>query len=134
MSDTKYSNEFETKFEHFTVVVEESELTVSTFNGKGSVKGTRAYMQMLDEILSLFPDGKARPSLVDLSNLQDTPLRSQLMLGRWMLKNRHRVDKVALVGAKAWERKLAQAIMKIARFKRMEFFADQGPAREWLGV
>ncbi len=116
------------------MVVEDSDLTVSTFHGKGSMDGTRAYIQMLNEVVQLFPKEGKRPSLVDLSQFHGAPLRAQLSLGRWMLQHRDQLEKVAVVGARAWERKIAKAIMKISRFKRLEFFTEQASAIAWLGV
>jgi hypothetical protein len=39
---------------------------------------------------------------------------------------------VAIVGAKAWERRIAKAVMKIARFKRIDFFEGVDEALCWL--
>ena len=116
------------------MVVEKSDLTVSTFHGKGSMEGTRAYIQMLSEVVQIFPEEGKRSSLVDLSDFHGTPLRAQLSLSRWMLQHKNQLEKVTVMGARAWERKIAKAIMKISRFKRLEFFVDQASARAWLGV
>lgn len=134
LDEPRYSNRYESHQEHFTVLVEDSDLTVSTFHGQGSMAGARAYIQMLNEVVQFFPEDGQRPSLVDLSHFHGTPLRAQLSLGRWMLQHKHQLDKVAVVGARVWERKIAKAIMKISRFNRLEFFADQASARAWLGV
>jgi hypothetical protein len=132
MDSDKYNRRFENENGYFTVRVDENFLCTSTFFGRGSMVGTRAFIQMLEEISHLLSSGAKYQSLLDLTGLRGTPLRAQLSLGRWMLKNKGRVDKVAIVGAKAWERRIAKAVMKIARFKRIDFFQGVDEALCWL--
>ena len=104
------------------------------FWGKGTMAGAHALLKFLDEVSLLVEPGCPADTVADLSSLSGSPLRAQFLLGRWLLTHREQVRRVAIVGARPWERRLATAVMKIARFKMARFFVSHEEAEAWLDV
>ena len=116
------------------VILEESLLALARFRGKGTVAGTRAFAEMLEESTQLLPPGRKVMAIADLSELYKTPMRAQFILGKWLLTRRSICGRIAVVGAAAWERKLATAVFKLARLSDIGFFATQGEAQRYMGI
>ena len=70
--------------------------------------------------------------LVDLRELHGVPIRSQFMLGKWLFGNKQRFARIAVFGGRAWEMRLARAIMTIAGMDRVGFFNTEAEATGWL--
>ena len=133
LGPTRYTNRYDDPgVGSFTVVVDSDEVFYVTIRGKGTVKGTRALVAMFDEVATLREGDETLDVFMDLTALSKTPLRAQAILGKWLLKNHGLVRRIAMVGAKAWERKLAQAVLKVARFDRAAFFKGAMEAQRWL--
>ena len=129
----RYSNRYDDPgVGWFTVVLDADRILTTTINGTGTVHGTRALVAMYDEISSKREGDEVVDSVMDLRGLSKTPLRAQAIMGKWLLKHRHEIDRVAMVGAKPWERKVAQAVLKVARFERAAFFETLAQASAWL--
>jgi hypothetical protein len=116
----------------FTVVVDADQVLFVAIHGKGTVPGTRALVAMFDEIATLREGDETLDVFMDLSGLSKTPLRAQAIMGKWLLVNRGLVGRVAIFGAKPWERKITQAILKVARFDRASLFKTRAEAASWL--
>lgn len=116
----------------FTIVLDADRIIHTTVQGKGTVKGTRALVRMFDEIAELRTTDETVDAFMDLTGLSKTPLRAQAILGKWLLLHHKEIDRVAVFGARPWERRIAQAILKIARFDRAAFFKTRDEAARWL--
>ena len=129
----RYSNRYDDPgVGWFTVAVDSDHMLVVAIHGKGTMKGTRALVVMFDEITYMREDDEILDVMMDLSDLSKTPLRAQAVMGKWLVTSRAFVDRVAIAGAKAWERRMAQAIFKLARFDRAALFKSPEQACAWL--
>ena len=95
--------------------------------------GVRAFVRMLDAAIAQIGRENKTRTLVDLRALHSSPIRAQVVLGKWLFKNREVVDRLAVFGGRPWEMKLARGIMALARVREVGFFDDEGPARASLG-
>jgi len=103
------------------------------FDGRGTMGGVRAFVQILDEIGEIVPEGERLFSLMDCRRYKGTPLRAQLTLARWLMLHRSNVGQVAVVGARPWEERLGRAVMKLANMSQLlGFFSSIADARRWL--
>lgn len=105
----------------------------AVFEGKGSMESARQFLKMCDDAIVHFGAAYETRSLIDLRSLRGAPLRSQFLLGKWLLKNKRYIAKIAVFGGNKWEMTLARAVMKIARMKHVGFFNDESAARSFLG-
>ena len=129
----RYSNRYDDPgFGWFTVVLDADRVLHTTINGKGTVPGTRALLAMYDEVAALREADEQVDGLMDLTGLSKTPLRAQAIMAKWLILHRHEIKRVALFGARPWERKIAQAVLKVARFDRAAFFKTRDEAARWL--
>lgn len=103
------------------------------FYGKGTMTGARAFLTMLDEMVALSPTGARADTVLDTRELDSAPLRSQLILTKWMIQNRHFVDRIAMLGAKPMVRRLASAVLRAARFDSLRFARTPEEAAAWTG-
>lgn len=116
-----------------TVQTDAEHRTFARLKGKGTIEGTRAFIRMLDDnVRQMGHLGQTR-ALVSLAGLYSSPVRAQLMLGKWLFANKRVVASLAIYGGAAWEMKLARAVMKIARMKQVGFFDTEALARRYLG-
>jgi len=115
-----------------TVVLDAQRILFTKVQGKGSVKGTRAVIAMWDEAEELRQGGEQVDGFLDLEGLTKTPLRAQAILAKWLILHLSQIGRVAIFGARPWERKIARAVMKIARFNRADFFVTREEAGRWL--
>jgi len=133
LSPTRYANRYEDPaVGWFTVTLDADRVLFVTIHGKGTMRGTKALLAMFDDIVALREDGEQVDAFFDLSGLTKTPLRAQASMAKWLIAHRDLVNRVALVGARAWERKIAQAVLKLARFDRAAFFKSHDEAARWL--
>jgi hypothetical protein len=112
--------------------VDEKMYSLVVFSGKGSMDGAREFLKMADEAIAFFgPDYKTKIT-ADLQSLRGAPLRSQVLLGKWLLKNKRYVERIAVFGGKRIEMAIAKAVMKIARMTHVGFFNDASSARTFI--
>ena len=129
----RYSNRYEDPgVGWFTVVLDADRVLHATIHGKGTVKGTRAIVAMFEEVAALRQGDEQVDGFMDLRGLSKTPLRAQAILAKWLITRRGAIHRVALFGARPWERKVAQAVLKLARFDRAAFFKTHDEAVAWL--
>jgi len=103
------------------------------FEGRGSSGGTRAFIRMLTEMHAQVPAGSRSDALLDCTDYAGTPIRAQLSIGKWLLRNTAKTGRIALAGAQPLEEKVGRAVMKIARIDRMAFFPTVPEGQSWLG-
>ena len=103
-----------------------------TFHGAGTMNGAHALVDMLDEVARVVPVGTVVNACIDLTELTKSPVRSQFLLGKWLIKHRNQLAHCAIFGARPWEKRLASAVMSIARFQRARFFDTGDEAADWL--
>lgn len=133
LSPARYANRYEDPATGwFTVTLDADLVLFVTIDGKGTMKGTKAMIGMFNEIAALREEGEQVDAFFDLVGLTKTPLRAQAILAKWLIGHRDLVNRIALVGARAWERKIAQAVLKLARFDRAAFFKSHDEAARWL--
>jgi hypothetical protein len=112
--------------------VDEQMYSLVVFSGKGSMDGAREFLKMADEAIGFFgPEYKTKIT-ADLRSLRGAPLRSQVLLGKWLLKNKRYVERIAVFGGKRVEMAIAKAVMKIARMTHVGFFNDELSARTFI--
>lgn len=118
----------------FTVDMDAAFQITVRFEGRGSMDGTHAFIALVDRCLAMEgARGRVR-GLVDLSQLDGAPLRSQLVLGRWLLGCRDAFDRLAIAGGGRFERGLAKAVTSMARMENVGFFDTASEASGWLGA
>ena len=128
-----FSREYDHGGARITLSFDDAYRGLAVFSGSGTMDGVRAFVRMLDAaIKELGRENKTR-TLVDLRSLHSSPIRAQVVLGKWLFMNRDVVDRLAVFGGRAWEMKLARGIMKLARIREVGFYDEQGPARASLG-
>lgn len=117
----------------FMVELGEDDCMRATFVGRGSNDGTRRLVQIFDEMI-----GHASPRklclLMDLTEMSGTPVRTPLILGKWLLKNKQHIERVAVFGANPAETAIASSIVRIARFDAIRVFEQRDVADKWLAA
>lgn len=117
----------------FHFVMSSDYLVITTITGKNvSIKGTDAFIDVLNRAYDKLEIDKKVRVLADLSELESTPIRIQLLLGRWILTHKHCVGKVAIVGAAKWEKKIAEAVFSVAGISNISFFEQKSEAMSFL--
>ena len=112
--------------------VDENMFSLVVFSGKGSMDGAREFLNMADEAIAFFgPEYKTKIT-ADLRKLNGAPIRSQFLLGKWLLKNKRYVERIAVFGGRRIEMTIARAVMKIGRMHHVGFFNDEHSARKFI--
>ena len=88
---------------------------------------------MLTEMHTHIPTGCTADAVLNCLDYGKTPLLSQIRIGKWLLQNKKKTGRIAIIGAQPLEEKIAKAIMKIASIDRIAFFPTQSAAVAWLG-
>ena len=132
MTDPRYRNEYRTPTHLIECICAEDWRAMVRIGGKGTVEGAHILVGMLDDIVALDPS-RTGACIMDISDVTKTPVRVQFVLGKWLLKNRKRVEQIALVGAKPWEQKIAKAVTKIARYEHIAILSTIPEALAFLG-
>lgn len=128
-----YDKRYEDPHGWFSFTIDPTFFTTVRFFGRGSMAGTHAFVAMLDDSLALNRETAPQVrSLVDMTHLSGTPLRAQFLIGKWLFGHKTHVERVAIFGARMWERKIAQAVMTIARMDCVAFFKTEDEARRFL--
>lgn len=97
---------------------------VVVFDGKGSINGARALIEIIDELREQFGHDIVISSLVDMRKLDGAPIRAQFIIGKWLLSRKKQVSKVAVFGGKPFEMGIARAVMTIAGMGSKAFFGN----------
>ncbi len=112
--------------------VDENMFSLVVFSGKGSMDGAREFLKMADEAIAFFgPEYKTKIT-ADLRKLNGAPIRSQFLLGKWLLKNKRYVERIAVFGGRRIEMTIARAVMKIGRMHHVGFFNDEASAHKFI--
>jgi len=101
--------------------------------GKGSMGGARALIDVMEDIRDALGHEKVFTAVVDLRELDGSPLRAQFLLGKWLFKRKQQLERVAVFGGKPFEMQLARAVMKIAMMRNAGFFDSADEALRWMG-
>lgn len=118
----------------FTIVITAAYEGVIRTHGKGTMDGSRAVIAAMNDALERIGTDHQLTGLVDLGELSGSPMRAQFMLGKWLLGHRKIFGQVVIFGGKAWERKLAKAIIAIARLgQNVTFLETEDEALAKLG-
>lgn len=96
------------------ITVDDAHRAVVVFDGKGSMPGAKALVELVDAIRDELGHDILISALVDMRKLDGAPLRAQFLIGRWLLSRKKQIDKVAVFGGKPFEMGLAKAVMTIA--------------------
>ena len=99
--------------------------------GRGTMAGVHAMLDFFAQAEKALGGESAR-IYYDLTEVRGVPLRSQLLFGKWFLNHRKFVRRAAIVGAGAFERRLASAVCAIAGIRNFRFFDLAPEARAWL--
>jgi hypothetical protein len=113
---------------HFTLSLAETGLLHVSFTGKGSNPGTRRFISLVEEGIAIEGTGSLQV-LMDMRELTSVPLRSQVMMGKWLMAIKGRLGKVAVVGGGS----VARGLARTAGMKQVRFFQGIAEAEEWLG-
>ena len=102
---------------HFTVTCTTEGILKSVFTGSGSDTGTKTFIAIVEKALENFPGSLC--VLMDLRNQSSVPFTTQLKMGKWLLKIKEKVLKIAILGGG----KTAQIISKGANLQQIRFFS-----------
>jgi hypothetical protein len=115
----------------FSMCLHDDRRLESEFFGIGHMDITYAFIEALEKVLKV-AGPEPLSGIVILHRLEKAPLRSQFVLGKWLLNHKQHIARLALCGAKPWEAKIAKFIMKMARMKDFCFFDDTESGLAWL--
>lgn len=116
------------------ITVDAEHRAVVVFDGKGSMTGAKALIDLIDAIRDEVGHHVLISALVDMRKLDGAPLRAQFTIGKWLLTRKKQMDKVALFGGKPFEMGIARAVMTIAGMGAKAHFGNQlGDALRFLG-
>ena len=96
------------------ITVDAAHRTVVVFDGKGSMAGAKALVDLIESIRDELGPHSLISALVDMRKLDGAPLRAQFTIGKWLLTRKKQMDKVAVFGGKPFEMGIARAVMTIA--------------------
>ena len=106
------------------ITVDAAHRTVVVFDGKGSMDGAKALIQLVDEIRDQVGHHILISAMVDMRRLDGAPLRAQFLIGKWLLSRKMHIQKVAVFGGKPFEMGLARAVMTIAGMGSKAWFGN----------
>ena len=112
--------------------VDENMFSLVIFSGKGSMDGAREFLKMADEAIEFFGPDYQTKITADLRKLNGATIRSQFLLGKWLLKNKRYVSRIAVFGGRKIEMTIARAVMKIGRMHHVGFFNDEASAMRFI--
>ncbi|TNF23574.1 MAG: STAS/SEC14 domain-containing protein [Deltaproteobacteria bacterium] len=115
------------------IVVDPELRAIVYFSGKGSMGGARALIDVMESIRDAVGHDKVFSAVVDLRELDGSPLRAQFLLGKWLFTRKAQLERVAIFGGRPFEMRLAQAVMKIGMMRNAGFFDTQREAIAWIG-
>jgi hypothetical protein len=107
------------------ITTDEAYRTVVVFDGKGSMSGTKALMDLVESLRDQLGHHIRITVLVDLRRLDGVPLRAQFVLGRWLIARRRDIERIAVFGGKPLEMGLARAAMTVAGMADTAFFGQR---------
>ena len=120
--------EYRDKHVSFTLSLSGDSRLSAVFTGKGSNPGTRRFIELVEKGIGIVGEGNLRV-LMDMQQLGSVPIRSQMMMGKWLLSVKSRIGKVAVVGGGS----LARTLSKSAGMEQVRFFEQRNEAVGWLG-
>ena len=101
--------------------------------GKGTVEGTQNIIEAFEELFQKIAPGDGVRVVIDMHEMNGSPLRAQMLLGRWLLKRRQRIVGAAIVGGKSLDLKIARTVVKMARMTEIVVFLEsESQAAAWL--
>ena len=131
-ADLKFHERYADESVRFEVRMDADYLVTVRFEGKGTMAGTQAFTQLVDRCRAL-PGAHGRlKGLVDLSALDGAPLRSQMVLGKWLVGCRDAFHRLAIAGGGRFERGLAKAVTAMARMENVAFTTTVEEAQRFL--
>ena len=102
---------------HFIVTCTTEGILKSVFTGSGSDLGTKTFISIVEKALENFPSTLC--VLMDLRNQTSVPFTTQLKMGRWLLKIKNKIKKIAIIDGG----KTAQIVSKGANLQQIRFFS-----------
>lgn len=117
----------------FTLTVQAGFAFHVTFRGRGSVPGTAAFIDRVEQVLRLPGADGALRGVVDLTELRDVPLRAQLALGKWLFGRRASFRRVALVGSGPMIA-IARAVTAMGGLDQVGSFSGLAEGCAWAGT
>lgn len=118
----------------FVAEMGDDRLLTVAFSGTGEMSTTRAFVETMDKLVATHGSGGPIRFAMDLREFEKSPLRAQVMLGRWLMSNKTAFSKIAVFGGKPAEIKMATGIGKIAGFDALGAFATKVEADAFLGA
>jgi hypothetical protein len=116
------------------ITMDEDHRAVVVFDGKGSMHGAQALIDLIDGVRAELGTHIVISALVDMRRLDGAPLRAQFLIGRWLLSRKKQIAKVAVFGGKPLEMGIARAVMTIAGMgQKASFGNNMADAIRFLG-
>lgn len=106
------------------ITVDDAYRVAVVFDGKGSMPGARALVDLLEDVRAELGPSVVISGLVDMRKLDGAPLRAQFTIGKWLLSRRKQVSKIAVFGGKPFEMGVARAVMTIAGMGQQAWFGN----------
>lgn len=109
-----------------TTQVDDRPLARISVCGQGTVDGMAVAAQSFAAAFDALPTDESLLVIVDLSGLEDATLAGQLSLVPWLVQHQHRLQYLAVVGARTTALKIARAVVQMLPFdERIGFFDDE---------
>ena len=116
------------------ITVDDAHRVVVVFDGKGSMPGAKALIDLIESIRTQLGEQILIAALVDMRRLDGAPLRAQFVLGKWLLGRKKQIDKVVLFGGKPFEMSIGKAVMTLAGMGQKAWFGNHlSEALSFLG-
>ena len=91
------------------------------FVGRGTMGGARRFTELVDQARSM-PGAHGKVSgIVNLTELTGSPLRAQVVIGRWLMGCRDAFLGIAIVGGGRIERRIAKVVTSMAQMTNVGF-------------
>lgn len=100
--------------------------------GPGNYKAAKAALKSFDDVFDKSGSGATMKLLANVRQVGFAGPRVQLLMGRWFLKNRHRMARIAITDAGRVQTVIVSTIFRIGGIERMRFFYDEGEAERWV--
>lgn len=118
----------------FVAEMGDDRLLTVAFSGTGEMPTTRAFVETMDKVIAAHGSGGPIRFAMDLTDFDKSPIRAQVVLGKWLMANKACFSKIAVFGGKPAEIKMARGIGKIAGFDALGAFATKAEADAFLGA
>jgi hypothetical protein len=100
--------------------------------GPGSIPAVMALIDGWEHIWKTLDQEQKVIIVADMTEATQASLRVQYLIGKWLLKNKSRLRRIAVYGAGVVQVAIVQGVMSLARIKLVRFFTKKDSALQWI--